>query len=118
LINLHLGGYRNTLVRDALSTITSPAFSELVIVVDNNSAFRIPLVVVLCEGLRELNELRPFKLVFLFEGPYSSPEEARHVLARCLRSAAARGLLDFLDSPPTIRIAQSRRLGWDSLNVD
>ena len=118
MVDLHLGGYRNTLVRDLFSTITSPVFSEFVIVLDDNSAFRIPLVIVLCEGLRELNEVRPFKLVFSFEGPYSSPEDAQRVLTRCLRSATARGLLDFLDSPPTIRIARSRRLGRDSLNLD
>ena len=110
--------HRDTLVRDVFSTITSPVFSELVIVLDTDSAFRIPLVIVLCEGLRELNEIRPFKLVFSFEGPHSSPEEARCVLARCLRSATARGLLDFLDSPPTIRIARPRRLGWDPVDLD
>ena len=93
-------------------------FSELVIVLESNSAFRIPLVFVLCEGLRELNAVKPFKLVFSFEGSYTSPGEARCGLARGLHLATARGLLDFLDSPPTIRIARSRHLGWDFLDLD
>ena len=118
MVNLRLGVRRNTLVMDAFSTITSPVFSELVITLDTNSALRIPLVIVLCEGLRELNQVRPFKLVFSFEGPYSSPEEARHILTRCLRSATALGLLEFLNSPPTIRIARTRRHGWNSLDLD
>jgi len=53
--------------------------------------------------LRMVNELRPFKLVFLLEVPHSSRVEARREFAGALDWVIAEGLLDFLDFPPTIR---------------
>ena len=50
-----------------------------------------------------MNEVRRFKLVFLLRAP--DPCEARRELLEAIESATAKGLLDFLDSPPTIRIA-------------
>ena len=92
------------------STITSPVFSELVIVLAGSSMTYLPEEVKLFETLRSMNELRPFKLAFLFEGRYfvQSDEEwvpmnARSELKKTLDSVAAKGFLDFLDSPPTLR---------------
>ena len=84
------------------STIRSPAFSELVIILNVS---HLPQDDMLCETLRRMNEVRSFKLVFLFEGLYCGVEEARRVLARSLELFIMKGVLDFLDSPPTIRIA-------------
>jgi hypothetical protein len=87
------------------STITSPVFSELVILIGT----RIDAVAYLSteapffEALRTMNEVRPFKLVFLLVGLDSFREEARRKLAGALDRMAVRGLLDFLDSPPTVR---------------
>jgi len=67
----------------------------------NYSVVYLPLKATLFEGLCKLSEIRPFKLVFLLEGSYHGAGE---VLARSLDSAITEGLLDFLDSPPTIRI--------------
>jgi len=86
------------------STITSPAFSELVIVVVDDLVGRVPLGIMLFETLRELNEVRPFKLVFLFMGPHPGLGEARRAFEKDLDSVIAGGHFDFFDSPPTIRI--------------
>jgi hypothetical protein len=61
------------------------------------------------ETLRTMNGVRPFKLVFLLVAPDQSREEARRKLEGAIDSLAARGLLDFLDSPPTIRSGRNRR---------
>ena len=87
------------------STIRSPAFSEFVIILVGDTAFHLPQDDMLYETLRRMNEARPFKLVFLFEGLYRGVEEARRVLARSLELLIMKGLLDFLHSPPIIRIA-------------
>jgi len=47
--------------------------------------------------------VRPFKLVFLLEVPRTSRVEARRELVGALDWVVAEGLLDFLESPPTIR---------------
>jgi len=67
---------------------------------------------ILFETFRAMNEARPFKLVFSLEVPEFSQETGRR-LARALDSATAEGLLDFLNSPPTIRRARSPRGEWD-----
>ena len=59
-----------------------------------------------------MNELRPFKLVFSFEAPGHSQKEALRKLEGTLDAVSARGLLDFLDSPPTIRSAEFLQQGW------
>jgi hypothetical protein len=84
-------------------TITSPVFSELVIVIGVDAVARLPSEVKLFKTLRTMNHVRVFKLVFLVVDPDSSQEKARRMLAGALDLAAARGLLDFLASPPTIR---------------
>lgn len=52
------------------------------------------------ETLRTMNGVRPFKLVFLLEDRY-----LEGLLTEALDSMTAKGFLDFLDSPPTIRHA-------------
>ena len=58
----------------------------------------------LFEALRAMNDIRPFKLVFLFLVLDRFQEEARRKLAEALDSVAAKGYLDFLDSPPAVRV--------------
>ena len=52
-----------------------------------------------------MNKVRPFKLVFLLVAPSLPHEEAPQELAGALDSVTAKGLLVFLDSPPTTRSA-------------
>ena len=103
------------------STITSPVFSELVIVLAGDEMTHLPQEVMLFNTLRRMNEARHFELVFLFEGPCFVQREGQRVLGEAPRelgevldSVIARGFLDFLDSPPTIRWARSHPDGQDT----
>lgn len=109
------GDRHPTVVTKLLLTITSPVFSELIIAVPR-SEVRLPWADTLFGELRMVNEVRPFKLVFLLG--MSDFWEAQRELEEALDWVATDGLLDFLDSPPTIRIAQSRHYRWDFLNFD
>ena len=93
------------------STITSPVFSELVIVFADY-VVHFPQNVTLFETLRTMYEARPFKLVALFEILDSSRGEVRWGLVEAMESAVAEGTFDFLDSPPAIRITRARRYRW------
>lgn len=97
------------------STITSTVFSELVIALGH---FHLPLPVTMFVALRRMNELRHFNLVFLLlaEGP--DVPEGRRELVEAIDLATTKGLLDFLDSQPTIRIARPRQYKWDLLDFD
>jgi glycerophosphoryl diester phosphodiesterase len=89
---------------EVLSTITSPMFSELVIVLSSYMAMiDVPKEDTLVEALRRVNEGRPFKLVFMIKVPDRFQREARLRLVEALDSMTAKGLLDFLDAPPIIR---------------
>jgi hypothetical protein len=105
---------RRPVVMKVFSTITSPVFSELVIVIGAEAANHLPWKAAFFRTLRTMNEVRPFKLVFLVAAPDLSLGEARRKLARALELATARGLLDFLDSPPAIRTGRCRERWWDT----
>ena len=98
----------------AFSTITSPVFSDLVIVLAGDAIICLPEDVALFETLDKMNRVRPFNLVFLLNVPNSSQGEARRKFTGSLDFVTAKGLLDFLGSPPTIRCAQSCRYAWDT----
>jgi hypothetical protein len=99
---------RHHTVMGIFATITSPAFSELVIIIEAVGVARLPSEVKLFETLRTMNGVRPFKLVFMLVVPDSSREETRRELAGALDSVTARGLLDFLGSPATFRSSRIR----------
>lgn len=90
-------------------------FSDLIIAVARYET-RLPWAVPLFVELRAMNEIRRFKLVFLLET--LGCLEAQKELVEVLDSVTALGLLDFLDSPPTIRIARLRHYKWDFLDFD
>ena len=100
---------------EVFSTITSPVFSELVIVLTfaYDTSVHLLQEVEFLETLCKMNEVRPFGLVFLLEGPHVGRWEAGPVLKGNLDSAITQGLFDFLGKPPTIRMAQSSYYGWD-----
>jgi hypothetical protein len=62
------------------STITSPVFSELIILVRASGVTRAPFDVTLFETLRTMNQARPFRLVFLLITPDPLLGEARQKL--------------------------------------
>jgi hypothetical protein len=98
---------RHAIVMEVFSTITSPVFSELVIVIGAGSVSDSRPAVELFEASRKMSQIRPFKLVFLIVDPDVFQEESRREWERDLYSVDARRLLDFLDSPPTIRTVRS-----------
>jgi len=83
-------------------TITSPVFSELVIVLTDYEIPRLPSDVTLFKALRTMKEVRSFKLVFLFDPLSQDHEGGRRRLVEVLDLVNARGSLDFLDFPPTV----------------
>ena len=101
---------------EVFSTITSPVFSELVLIPMGYVAY-LSSEFALFEALRKMHKVRPFKLAFLLENPVFGEEKARLALTRALESVAAKGLLDFLSSPPTIRSARCQR-GWEAYPPD
>ena len=101
---------------EVFSTIASPVFSELVIIPTTYPLRHLPQEVTLFDTLCKMNKLRPFKLVFLLEISHTS--DVRRELADTLELVTAKGLLNFLDSKPTIRTTRPRLSGWDSLDFD
>jgi hypothetical protein len=93
-------------------------FSELVIIVTSYAVTKLPHDLTVFEELREMCENIPFKLVFSLEVSDSYREEARRELTGVLNSVSEKGFLDFLASPPTIRIARPRYCVWDLLDFD
>ena len=94
---------------EVFSTITSPVFSELVVVLKDDGIAYLPHEAMLFQTLRKMHGVRPFKLVFLFEGlcyvkwgRQRQLAEARQELKRALDYVISKGFLDFLNSPPTI----------------
>jgi len=85
------------------STITSPVFSELVIVLTERCSFHFLRDPSLFETLRMMNEALPFKLVFLLKTSEVSRGKARRELVEALESVTVNCFLDFLESPPTVR---------------
>jgi len=89
------------MVMDIFSTITSPVFSELIILVRGDETSAIPLDVTFFEAIRTMKQVRPFKLVFSFDtlSQFYNGERERQRLVEVLDIVNAEGLLDFLDSP-------------------
>lgn len=85
------------------STLISPVFSELVILSWYDQFIRFRSDATSLETLRMMSTLRPFKLVILFRALHPPSREETQALDNTLGSAIAKGLFDFLDSPPIIR---------------
>ena len=103
------GDAHDATVLEAFSTITSPVFSELVIVLQGVDAIMALLSeVALFQTLSRMNEIRPFKLVFLLEGMGCLREE-RLMMEGVIRRVVEESSLDFLASPATIRLNEFRR---------
>ena len=104
---LGLTSARNAILMQVFSTITSPVFSELVIVIWCDQFARALSDVTFFDTLRTMNEVRSFKLVFLLQtwSQYVFPWEKRRMFEEAIKSATE-GPLDFLDRPPTLRLVQ------------
>jgi len=115
----------NAIVMGVFSTITSPVFSELVVVLPH-WRISLPHKDMFFQTLRKMYEVRPFELVFLFEGPCSvvreghwKSVEARFPLKEAVDDVNSKGFLDFLDSPPVIRtVPRSHYYSWTFSDFD
>jgi len=94
---------RYTIIKEVFSTVTSPVFSELIIVLGLGDIIHLYQQFTLFHTLRMMNEVRPFKLVFLLEFLCSREEGGRGRSVEALSSVTEKGYFDFLDSTPTIR---------------
>lgn len=99
-------GGRHPIVMKVFSTITSPVFSELVLVIWYDQFTSLPLDVTFFETLRMMNEVRSFRLVFLLQVHSPPARDGRLRLERTVESLTEKGLLDFLTSPATVRVVQ------------
>jgi len=99
-VDLH---HHERFVRVMGLTIRSPVFSEFVVILESAAVSYLPQQVTLFETLGKMNASKPSKLVFLLDVSGDSKGEARRNLTRALDLVTAKGFLDFLDSPPTIR---------------
>ena len=89
---------------EVFSTIRSPSFSEVVIILAGDDVFEvydIPSNAMLFQILCAMHRLRPFNLVFLLLA-HRFKKTLRRRLVEGLSLATAKGFLDFLDSPPAI----------------
>jgi len=112
-----LGDRHPITIMEIFPTVTSSVFSELVVILKGRAAY-LAHEVKLFETLRTMGSIRPFKLAFLLEDSDYNQGEIRREVAEALDSATRIGLLDFLDSPPTIRIGKSSRPAWDWFDVE
>ena len=85
---------------EAFSTITSPVFSELVLILGDDEIAHLPSDVTLSKTLRTMSEVRPFRLVFLLAALDRLLHEVRQKLVEALDLVRAQGSLDFYADDP------------------
>jgi len=105
---------------DVISTITSPVFSELVIVLERYEIVSLLSDVELFETLGRMYEVRPFTLVFFLkaEGSHCRRADVLERLEDAIILATATGLLNFLDSQPVVRITGLPTPEWEPWSRD
>jgi len=93
-------------LRDIFSTITSPEFSEITLLFqyqDLIHPFYIPFDV-----FREMHSKRKFRLVFCLEVLKIYTAVGLKVVRQEMDRMFAQGIVDFLESPPTLVARESR----------
>lgn len=94
-----------TTIESIFYTITSSVFTELVIVIQSGEVYYLPWR--MYGTLRRMYHMRPFKLVFLLIASEKSSElVVRRTWEGAVNTATAKGLLSFLESPPTIHFTR------------
>lgn len=96
------------LLRDILSTIRSPLFSEVILVFQRPDLYRpyyIPF-----EVFRQMHSMKKFRLIFCLEVARRHRSLGLRVMRQRMDYELAERRLDFLESPPTLAI--SERNSW------
>ena len=107
-------------LRDLLPTITSPMFSDVVIVLQESTIHDTRFMQhILFDIARGMHEVKPFCLVFCLEVWEGNREYVTGELKRYTDADAAKGGLDFLPCPPAIisDTRVSRRPVWEGLRA-
>lgn len=106
-----------TIMTEIFAAISSPSFSELALGLRETEVECFSVDVGLFGVLRKANVIRPFKLAFFLDAQDLYPTEVQRRFMEALHSVTAKGLLDFLDSPPTItcihRVRPLHHYEWD-----
>ena len=92
------------LIHDIFSTITSPVFTEIILVFQRPDLYRpfyIPF-----EMFREMHSERKFRLVFSLEVAKKYREVGVQVMRRRMAGEMGGPSLEFLGEPPTLRVSE------------
>ena len=92
------------LLRDIISTIKSPVFSEVVLVFQRPDLYR-PYSISF-EPFREVHSRRKFRLVFCLEVSKRHRDFGLQVMQHRIVYEMAQRRLGFLESPPTLTISE------------
>ena len=87
---------------DLLSTVTSPVFSDVVIILQDTIIHTNFLQDSLFSAVRDMSKVRPFRLVFRLGKSSRDRERNRERLKSLIEAEAARGGLGPLLHPPVI----------------
>lgn len=88
------------IIKELLFTITSPAFSEVVVVFSDRQVNALSES--LARVLQEMYDIKGFRVAFCLEALETSRAPNLHYLALRTRAAAAAGTYDFLPCPPLV----------------
>jgi hypothetical protein len=92
------------LLRDIVSTIRSPVFSEVILVFQRPDLYR-PYHISF-DMFREMHSKQKFRLVFCLEVSKKYRDMVLHMMRRRMEWEIAHRRLDFLASPPTLTISE------------
>jgi len=92
------------LLRDIISTINSPMFSEVVLVFQRPDLYR-PYSISF-ETFREMHSKRKFRLVFCLEVLKKYRNPGFQVMRQRMEYEMTQRRLNFLESPPTLKISE------------
>jgi hypothetical protein len=97
---------RHAMVVEMFSTIASPVFFELIVVLWYDQFAYLPSDARFFEILRVMSKIRPFNLVFLLQVSCPPSGERRRRFERATELLIEKELFAFLDSPVTVRVVQ------------
>lgn len=96
------------LLRDIVSTIRSPLFSEVILIFQRPDLYRpyyIPF-----EVFRQMHSMKKFRLIFCLEVARRYRNTGLRIMRQRMEYELSERRLDFLESPPTLAI--SERNSW------
>jgi len=89
-----------TTLKKLLPTITSPVFSEIVVIFSENEVRRLPPG--LAKALHEMYKIRKFRVAFCLETIERFEAHNLRLLTSEIEVGALKGSLDFLPCPPSV----------------